>query len=63
MTGDACADYITESTTTTSIHGETTELKIDVVPPGTILTRDFNQKRVRIFVDENNIVNTIPGKG
>jgi hypothetical protein len=60
LTGDACAEYIKESTSTGT---RTSDLEIIIVPQGSILTRDFNGNRVRIFVDVDNIVNAVPSKG
>jgi hypothetical protein len=58
MNADICVEYI-ESSTSDSRDS----LDLVIVPRGTRLTRDFRKDRVRIFVDDENVVASIPGRG
>ena len=52
--GEDCRQYIEESSP---------ELKVYIIPPGSVLTMDYNLKRVRIFVNKDGIVVRKPKKG
>jgi hypothetical protein len=39
------------------------DVRVSVVPPGFLVTTDFNSKRVRIFVDESDDVIKVPKIG
>jgi hypothetical protein len=56
MTGQECATYVVSSTTRDS-------LDVMIVVDGTIVTSDFRKDRVRIFVNEEGIVEIVPGRG
>lgn len=56
MLGDECVTYI-ESVTTRD------RIDIQIIEPGSIMIRDFQKERVRIFIDENSIVDDIPRRG
>mmetsp|Transcript_19124 Transcript_19124/g.35689 ORF Transcript_19124/g.35689 Transcript_19124/m.35689 type:complete len:101 (+) Transcript_19124:27-329(+) len=56
LTGEACFDLIESS-----VSDDTLDLVI--VPEGSILTKDFRKDRVRIFVNGNNVVYAVPGRG
>jgi Potato inhibitor I family len=58
LTGEDCAAYIESSTTQAQ-----DSLDIVIVKHGSVSIRDFQKDRVRIFVDDQGIVNSIPGKG
>ena len=52
--GEDCKQYIQETSP---------ELKVTIIPPGTVMTMDFDLTRVRIFVDKEGIVIQEPKKG
>ena len=56
MAGQDCADYI--DSYAQDLHG-----RIYIISSGTPVTEDFRTDRVRIYVDEDGIVTTIPNRG
>lgn len=54
MTGEECTTYIQEYTT---------GLTIVIVPEGSMVTADFREDRVRIWVDSDGFVVVTPNKG
>ncbi len=54
MTGENCVSYI---------ESNTQGLTIVIVPDGSFVTKDFRTDRVRVWVDENDIVFSAPSKG
>mmetsp|Transcript_106040 Transcript_106040/g.306710 ORF Transcript_106040/g.306710 Transcript_106040/m.306710 type:complete len:115 (-) Transcript_106040:35-379(-) len=54
MTGEECVSYIDENT-----EG----LTIVIVPEGSVVTEDFRTDRVRVFVDADDVVSSIPSRG
>lgn len=56
MAGEDCANYI--DSYAEDLHG-----RIYIISPGTAVTEDFLTDRVRIYVDEDGIVTTIPDRG
>nr|AKG97545.1 inhibitor protein [Oryza sativa Japonica Group] len=44
----------------TKIGKDRPDVAVEVLPPGAPLTPDFNDKRVRVFMDDNGIVFKIP---
>jgi hypothetical protein len=37
--------------------------KVVVIQPGTVLKNDFEKERVRVFIDNDGIVDAIPSRG
>lgn len=54
MTGEDCVSYI---------ESNTEGLTIVITSEGSVVTKEFRTDRVRIWVDENDIVVTAPKKG
>jgi len=55
MLGEDCMDYIEQ-------NGDE-DFTIELIPYGSIVTMDVKVDRVRVFVDENDIVVDAPGRG
>lgn len=55
MTGEDCVSYIEENAND--------DLVVMLVPFGSMVTTDFRTDRVRVFVDENDIVFAAPSRG
>jgi len=55
MAGENCVSYIEENT------GD--EFSVVLIPYGSMVTEDFRTDRVRVFVDENDIVFAAPSRG
>ncbi|GLJ42704.1 hypothetical protein SUGI_0885360 [Cryptomeria japonica] len=45
------------------IESENSDLTVVILPEGSFVTADFNNKRVRVFVDSNSIVTKTPKIG
>ena len=44
----------------TTIAHERPDVSVEVLPPGSPVIPDFNPTRVRVFIDNNGIVNQVP---
>jgi hypothetical protein len=56
MSGGDCMSYIEENAK--ELRG-----KVVVIQPGTVLKNDFEKERVRVFIDNDGIVDAIPSRG
>ena len=44
----------------TAIAHNRPDMSVEVLPPGSPVIPDFNPTRVRVFIDNNSIVNQVP---
>ncbi|CAD6343492.1 unnamed protein product [Miscanthus lutarioriparius] len=44
----------------TAIAHDRPDVSVEVLPPGSPVIPDFNPARVRVFIDNNSIVNQVP---
>ena len=44
----------------TAIAHDRPDVAVEVLPPGSQVVPDFNPKRLRVFVDNNNLVSQVP---
>ena len=54
LSADSCTEIV---------KAEAPDVKVVVVHPGEGVTREYNVRRVIIYVDENDIVQNEPGRG
>uniref|UniRef100_J3MTD3 Subtilisin inhibitor 1 n=1 Tax=Oryza brachyantha TaxID=4533 RepID=J3MTD3_ORYBR len=47
----------------TQISRDRPDVAVEVLPPGALLTPDVNDKRVRVFIDNNGLVAKTPVVG
>lgn len=51
------------TTAATTIARERPDVSVEVLPPGSPVIPDFNPTRVRVYIDNNGIVNQVPVVG